>query len=229
MQIIDEYKGHDRMFIAVDCIIFGFDGKELKALLIKRSFEPGLGEWSLMGGFIAANESLDQGAGRILETLTGLQNIYMEQLCCFGEVERDPGGRVVSIAYFALIKINDSAQLLKENNAKWFNVREIPTMIFDHSKMIIMAKQRLQQIAATRPIGFELLPDKFTLPQLQNLYEEIYETTFDKRNFSRKIKALHVLKKLTTKEKLGSKKGAFYYRFDYKKYKKREKESLRFI
>jgi hypothetical protein len=118
---------------------------------------------------------------------------------------------------------------LQENNAKWFNVRDIPPMIFDHSEMIIMAKQRLQQIAATRPIGFELLPDRFTLPQLQNLYEEIYETTFDKRNFSRKIKALGVLKKLTTKEKLGSKKGAFYYRFDYKKYKKREKESLRFI
>lgn len=229
MQIIDEYKGHDRMLIAVDCIIFGFDGKELKALLIKRSFEPGLGEWSLMGGFIASNESLDQGAGRILENLTGLQNIYMEQLYCFGGVDRDPGGRVISIAYFALIKINNSAQLLQENNAKWFNVRDIPPMIFDHSEMIIMAKQRLQQIAATRPIGFELLPDRFTLPQLQNLYEEIYETTFDKRNFSRKIKALGVLKKLTTKEKLGSKKGAFYYRFDYKKYKKREKESLRFI
>lgn len=229
MSVITEYKVHDKILIAVDCIIFGFDGKDLKALLIKRNFEPGFGNWSLMGGFIKKEESVDEGAARILEDLTGLTNIYMEQLYCYGNVDRDPGGRVVSIAYFALIKINGAPVLMEENNAKWFDVREIPEMIFDHTKMITLAKERLRQNAARRPIGFELLPEKFTLPQLQNLYEDIYETTFDKRNFSRKILGLHILKKLTTKEKLHSKKGAFYYMFDYKKYKKLEDRSLKFI
>lgn len=230
MSIINEYKVHDRMLIAVDCIIFGFDGKDLKALLIKRSFEPGFGKWSLMGGFINTKESTDEGATRILEMLTGLTDIYMEQLYCFGEIDRDPGGRVVSIAYFALIKIDDHSQeLMKEHNAKWFNIRSIPSMIFDHKKMILMAKEQLHQKVAIHPIGFELLPEKFTLPQLQNLYEAIYETTFDKRNFSRKILALNILIKLTEKEKLYSKKGAFYYKFDYAKYKKLEHEGVKFI
>ena len=230
MSIITEYKVHHRMLIAVDCIILGFDGKDLKALLVKRGFEPGSGNWSLMGGFVKKEESVETAAFRILEVLTGITNIYLEQLYTFGEVERDPGGRVVSVAYFALIKIADySPELMKEHNAKWFNARHIPEMIFDHKKMILMAKDRLQQRVANHPIGFELLPHKFTLPQLQNLYEAIYETTFDKRNFSRKILALHILKKLEEKEKLFSKKGAFYYMFDYKKYKKLEQEGLKFI
>src|SRR5664279_865057 len=132
MKIINEYKVHDRMLLAVDCIIFGFDGKDLKALLVKRGFEPGLGKWSLMGGFVRTQESVHKGAARILEILTGLNDIYMEQLYCFGEVDRDPGGRVVSIAYFALIKIDDySQELIKEHNAKWFDTRRIPAMVFD--------------------------------------------------------------------------------------------------
>ena len=230
MSVITEYKVHDRMLIAVDCIILGFDGKILKTLLIKRGFEPGFGNWSLMGGFVKKEESVHAGAARILENLTGLINIYMEQLFCFGEVDRDPGGRVVSIAYFALIKIEDySAELMKRHNAKWFDSRHIPVMIFDHKKMISLAKERLRQRVANHPIGFELLPEKFTLPQLQNLYEAINETTFDKRNFSRKILALHILKKLDEKEKLLSKRGAFYYMFDYNKYKKLEQEGVKFI
>ncbi len=230
MNVINEYKVHDRMLIAVDCIIFGFDGKDLKALLIKRGFEPGLGKWSLMGGFVKAEESIDEGATRILEVLTGLTNIYMEQLYGFGEVDRDPGGRVISIAYFALIKIDDHSQMLmKEHNAKWFNIKRIPSMIFDHKKMLLMAKDRLREKVATHPIGFELLPEKFTLAQLQNLYEAIYEISFDKRNFLRKILSLDILKKLNEKEKFLSKRGSFYYTFDYKKYKKLEREGLKFI
>ena len=230
MSTITEYKVHDRMLIAVDCIILGFDGKNLRALLIKRGFEPGLGNWSLMGGFVKKEESVHAGAARILENLTGLINIYMEQLHCFGEVDRDPCARVVSIAYFALIKIGDySADLMKGHNAKWFDARHIPAMIFDHKKMILLAKERLRQKVANHPIGFELLPEKFTLPQLQNLYEAIYEIPFDTRNFSRKILALHILKKLEEKEKFLSRKGAFYYRFDYNKYKKLEQEGVKFI
>ena len=230
MSNINEYKIHDRMLIAVDCIIFGFDGKDLKALLIKRGFEPGLGKWSLMGGFVKSRESIHDGATRILEQLTGLTNIYMEQLYCFGDVDRDRADRVVSIAYFALIKLDDyKTELMKEHNAKWFNIRHIPAMIFDHKKMIMMAKESLRQKVATHPIGFELLPEKFTLAQLQNLYETIYETTFDKRNFLRKILSLDILKKLNEKEKFLSKRGSFYYMFDHAKYKKLEQEGLKFI
>jgi len=230
MSIITEYKVHDKMLIAVDCIILGFDGKDLKALLVKRGFQPELGNWSLMGGFVTKEESVDAAAFRVLEVLTGIKNIYLEQLYSFGGVNRDPGGRVVSIAYFALIKLDDyTPALMKEHNAKWFAAKRIPAMIFDHKKMILMAKERLRQKAANHPIGFELLPEKFTLPQLQNLYEAIYETSFDKRNFSRKILSLNILIKLDEKEKLLSKKGAFYYRFDYKKYKKLEHEGLKFI
>lgn len=135
MSVITEYKVHDKMLIAVDCIILGFDGKDLNALLIKRGFEPGYGNWSLMGGFVKREESVETAAFRILEVLTGITNIYLEQLYCFGEVNRDPGGRVVSIAYFALIKIDDySAELMKEHNAKWFDIRRIPPAIFDHKK-----------------------------------------------------------------------------------------------
>lgn len=230
MNVITEYKFHDRMLIAVDCIIFGFDGKALKALLIKRGFDPESGNWSLMGGFVKTDESVEDAAFRILEVLTGITNIYLEQLFSFGAPKRDPGGRVVSIAYFALIKIDDySDKLMKEHNAKWFDIKRIPPMIFDHKKMILMAKDRLRQKVANHPIGFELLPEKFTLPQLQNLYEAIYESTFDKRNFSRKILSLHILKKLDEKEKSFSKKGAFYYTFDHNKYKKLAREGLKFI
>lgn len=230
MSIINEYKEHDPLLIAVDCIIFGFDSEDLKVLLIKRAFEPGLGQWSLMGGFVAADESANEGAVRILENLTGLTEIYMEQLYCFADVDRDPGGRVVSVAYFALIKIDDySPELLKQHNAKWVSIKKIPPMIFDHKKMIEMAKERLRQKVAAYPIGFELLPDKFTLSQLQNLYEAIYETTFDKRNFLRKILSIGVLKKLEEKEKQGSKRGSFYYKFEHKKYQKLEKEGIKFI
>ena len=230
MSIINEYNVHDKMLIAVDCIIMGFDGKELKALLIKRGFEPQLGKWSLMGGFVKKEESVDAAAFRILETLTGLKDIYLEQLSAFGEVNRDPADRVVSMAYFALIKLNDySEQLMKTHNAKWFNIKQIPAMVFDHKKMITQAKERLQQKVANHPIGFELLPEKFTLPQLQNLYEAIYDMAFDKRNFSRKILSLNILKKLDEKEKLFSKRGAFYYMFDHVKYKKLEQEGLKFI
>ncbi|MBS1608943.1 MAG: NUDIX hydrolase, partial [Bacteroidetes bacterium] len=125
---IAQYKNHDRLLVAVDCIIFGFDGSHLKALLVKRGFEPGLGKWSLMGGFVDKDESVDEAASRILNTLTGLSDIYMEQLFCFGAVNRDPGGRVISITFFALIKIDDySEALMREHNAKWFSLNAVPS------------------------------------------------------------------------------------------------------
>lgn len=225
-----KYTSHDRILVAVDCIIFGFDGKELKALLIKRDFEPEKGKWSLMGGFVNKNESVSDAAKRILKQLTGLSDIYMEQLQCFGDVNRDTEGRVVSVAYFALININNYIdQLNYDHEARWFSFSEIPSLIFDHNIMVRIAKERLQQKVANHPIGFELLPHKFTLTQLQNLYEAIYESTLDRRNFTKKILSFGFLKKLDEKEKESSRKGAFYYTFEKDIYNTFESEGVKFI
>jgi ADP-ribose pyrophosphatase YjhB (NUDIX family) len=227
---INKYKSHDRILVAVDCIIFGFDGRQLQGLFIKRGFEPEKGKWSLMGGFVNKDENVDEAASRVLNELTGLSNIYMEQLYCFGDVGRDTAGRVVSVSYFALINIAEYSEQLQHNHeARWFALSKMPTLIFDHKQMVMKAKERLQQKVANHPIGFELLPEKFTLPQLQNLYEAIYEGPIDKRNFTRKILSLAILNKLNEKEKETSRKGAFYYVFDRSKYNKLEHEGMKFI
>ncbi|MGZ8536908.1 MAG: NUDIX hydrolase [Flavisolibacter sp.] len=228
--MIAEYKKHDQLLLSVDCIIFGFDGSKLKALFIHRGFEPEKGKWSLMGGFVNNDESIDDSAKRILHDLTGLENIYMEQLHCFGEVNRDKGGRVVSIAYFALIRSDKYSEVLMSRyKAEWFDLDDVPNLIFDHTRMLEMAKIRLQQKVLNHPIGFALLPNKFTLPQLQALYEAIHERELDKRNFSKKILSLQILKKLDKKDKLSSRKGAYYYEFDKKKYAELEETGMRFI
>jgi 8-oxo-dGTP diphosphatase len=227
---LNKYQSHDRILLAVDCIIFGFDGKQLRALFIKRGFEPEMGKWSLMGGFVGGDESADSAASRVLTQLTGLSNIYMEQLYCFSDVNRDAAGRVVSVAYFALINIADyNEQLQQGHEARWFSMDSIPDLIFDHLSMVKKALERLQQKVANHPIGFELLPEKFTLPQLQSLYEAIYGGPLDKRNFTRKIHSLHILNKLDEKEKESSRKGAYYYVFDRDKYGKLEHEGMKFI
>lgn len=215
------YHEHEKFHVAVDSIIFGYDedGRELKLLLLKRNFQPARGEWSLMGGFVTKNESIDDAAKRILNQLTGLTDVYMEQLYTFGEVERDPGARIISIAYFALIKINASdLELVKNHGATWIPISSMPGLIFDHEAMVERALKKLQIRARTQPIGFELLPDKFTIPQLQGLYEAIYNKALDKRNFRRKLLTMDLLEKQEEKEKESSRKGAWYYRFDQKKY-----------
>jgi len=227
---IGSYKNHQKILVAVDCIIFGFDGNQLKALLIKRGFEPEKGKWSLMGGFVGKKESADEAASRVLYHLTGMKNIYMEQLYTFSDINRDTAGRVISIAYFALININDySEQLQHRHEAKWFPLHRIPPLIFDHKKMVMKAKELLRQKVANHPIGFELLPPKFTLPQLQSLYEAIYETPLDKRNFTKKMLSLGILNKLNEKERASSRKGAFYYVFDSAKYGKLQVNGVKFI
>jgi hypothetical protein len=172
-----------------------------------------------MGGFVDENESLDKAAQRIVSQLTGLDDVYMEQLFAFGDINRDAGGRIISVAYFSLIKINDhDSELVKKHGASWIPVAELPELIFDHTDMVNRALRKLRIRARTQPIGFELLPEKFTIPQLQRLYEAIYQIPFDKRNFRRKLLAMGLLEKLDEKEKETSKKGAFYYRFNQKKY-----------
>jgi 8-oxo-dGTP diphosphatase len=227
---VDFYQQNPRIQIAVDCIIFGFDGSALKVLLIKRGFEPEFGKWSLMGGFLIRNETAEDAAIRVLCSLTGMKDVYMEQLHTFSALHRDPADRVISINYFALINIAVySEQMQRDHKAKWFPINEIPDLIFDHGMMISKAMELLRRKVADHPLGFELLPEKFTLPQLHGLYESIYETTLDKRNFQKKILSLGVLNRLNEKEKESSKKGAFLYVFDHVKYKRLHPNELRFL
>jgi ADP-ribose pyrophosphatase YjhB (NUDIX family) len=215
------YPDIERHLVAVDCIIFGYDTavKEIKLLLIKRSFEPAMGKWSLAGGFVNGDESLDEAASRILFNLTGLKDVYMEQSFTYGDIGRDPGARVISTAYFALIKIDDTDHHLKEKSgAHWRSIADLPLLIFDHRQMVDRALEELHCQVRVRPVGFELLPEKFTLVQLQELYEAIYQRKVDKRNFRKKIFSMNLLEKLPEKEKQTSRKGAFYYKFIPERY-----------
>jgi ADP-ribose pyrophosphatase YjhB (NUDIX family) len=183
-----------------------------------------------MGGFVEPGESMDEAANRILLNLTGLDKVYLEQLYAFGNPERDPLERTISVAYFALLDLNKyTIQLSDQFQAQWFPLKKIPKLIFDHHEMVKMAKAKLRYKASLHPILFELLPVKFTLPQLQSLFEEVYDTLFDKRNFSRKILSTGLLLKLAEKDKNSSKKGAFYYKLDKKHYKENFHNILRFI
>ncbi len=220
--MLEIYSKYPRYFNAVDCIIFGYDiaEKELKLLLIKRSFEPALGQWSLAGGFLQEKESLDDAASRVLHTLTGLSDVYMEQLYTYGETERDPGARVISTAYSALIGIHElDPEVRRKSGAHWRSLSNLPDLIFDHRKMVDRALGELVETVKVRPVGFELLPEKFTLVQLQNLYEAIHQRSIDKRNFRKKILSMELLEKQEEKEKVTSKKGAWYYRFNESKYR----------
>ncbi|MEQ8337173.1 MAG: NUDIX domain-containing protein [Cyclobacteriaceae bacterium] len=213
------YQKHVKALLAVDCIIFGFNQDNLKILLIKRDFEPEKGKWSLMGGFLRPDETLDEAASRILQKLTGLHDIYLDQLRSFSHPDRDPVDRTVSTAYYALINIEEhNKELTKKHSAEWFNIQDIPALIFDHNDMISQAINRLRYKASTEPIGFELLPEKFTMRQLQKLYEAILGQELDKRNFIKKILSLDVLIKLDEKDMTSSKKGSFLYKFDAEKY-----------
>lgn len=215
------YQNEVQFYVAVDCIILGFNNRELKVLLHKRKFEPLKNQWSLMGGFVRSGESLNEAAQRVLTDCTGIDNLFMEQVGAYGDVTRDLGERVISVAYYALVNLNDfNPDLLKEYNATWTRLSEIPQLIFDHEHMIKDTLSRLKRKAATRPVGFNLLPEKFTLPQLQNLYEAIYQTTLDKRNFRKKLNSMDILEKLEEKDKSSSKRGAFYYMFNKEKYDK---------
>jgi len=217
--MINLYDAQTKCLVALDSIIFGFDGEVLKILLVKRGIEETPKTWSLMGGWLRPDEDLDQAASRILKELTGLENIYLEQLSAFGAPDRDKISRTVSIVYFALINVVDYDDKISDSyEARWFALDDLPPLLFDHGDMIRMAIEKLRYKAAQHPIGFELLPEKFTIPQLQKLYEAIFNTTFDKRNFSRKFLSTGLLKKLNEKQRGHSKKGAYYYQVDLEKY-----------
>ncbi|MCY1018608.1 NUDIX hydrolase [Pyxidicoccus sp. MSG2] len=221
---------YPRPALTVDCVVFGQDEDDLKVLLIRRGVEPYAGRWALPGGFVRMEESLDAAARRELEEEAGIRPGHMEQLYTFGDPGRDPRGRVVTVAYFALVKLSDHTlhAATDAREAAWFSVWDAPKLAFDHADVLATALQRLKGKVRYQPIGFELLPPKFTLTQLQRLYEVILERQLDKRNFRKKILAMDLLEELDEVEQDVSHRAARLYRFDHKKYKQLEKAGFNF-
>lgn len=223
------YQNTDQFLISVDCIIFGFHNKELHVLLTRRPVEPMKNEWSLMGGFMEEGESLTEAAEKVLYRYTEQKDIYMEQVAAYGDVNRDSGGRVVSVAFYALVKTEQfNTSPAKKFDARWINLKEIPKLVFDHNKMVKDALMLLQYKVSTQPVAFHFFNNKFTLPALQDLYEAIYQMPLDKRNFRKKITTMEILDKLEEKDKFSSKRGAYYFIFNKHKYNKFIAEGKRF-
>lgn len=200
--------------LSVDCCIFGYEEEQLKILLFQRIIEPERGKWSLIGGWMFEDESAEDAALRVLTYSTGLKDIYLEQVGFFSKPDRDPGGNVVTLAFNALIKIEEyQNQLDKKYGATWFPVSEVPEMIFDHNEIFNASYEKLRLKASYDLIGRQLLPEKFTLTQLRKLYDAIYQKKFDPGNFRKKVLSLPLLERLDEKDMSESKKGAFYYTF----------------
>ena len=213
------YGEHSKVWLSVDCIIFGFDESKLKILIGKRQMDPGRGEWSLYGGFVNADEGVDEAAARTLYDLTGLRNLFMRQVGAFGKVDRDPGERVVSIAYYALINVKDyDDELRRQYGLEWMDVNAIPKLYSDHNEMVTKARKMMRQKLASEPVGFRLLPSLFTLTQLQKLYEAVNGEELDKRNFRKRIKEMDYIEKTELIDKSSSKRGAYLYRFNNRAY-----------
>ncbi len=211
---------YPRPALTVDCVVFGLDDEDLKVLLIERDLEPFAGTWAIPGGFVHVDETVEQAARRELEEETGLKNVYLEQLYTFSALDRDPRERVVTVAHYALANIHDHEvrAATDARNAAWFPVAELPTVAFDHEKILEVALKRLKGKVRYQPIGFELLPEKFTLTQLQRLYETILEKELDKRNFRRKVLSFGFVEETDEIQKDVAHRAARLYRFNEKKY-----------
>ena len=207
-----EYTEQEKHLVAVDCAIFGYEENELKLLLFHRALPPSLGEWSLVGGWVNGNESVEEAAIRVLQKITGLHDIFMEQVHVFSKPDRDPGGRVMTVLFNALINIEKyNKDLVREYGAHWWPLTDIPQLIFDHGEMAETAHRHLQAKASHGLLGLDLLPKEFTITQLRQLYNCIFLKEFDPGNFRKKILSLNVLKRLNKKDFSESKKGAYYY------------------
>ena len=202
------------LLVAVDCIIFGYAEQELKLLLFERWIEPDKDKLSLLGGWVNDDESVTEAAQRVLKLITGLGNLFMEMVDVFSEVDRDPGGRVISIAYYALMNIREpDKKIVEEHGAKWVSLNELPKLIFDHNEMVDKALAKLQNKASFDLIGEHMLPSMFTLSQLRKLYNAVFQVEFDPGNFRKKILSLKLLEQMNVKDYSESKKGAYFYRF----------------
>lgn len=223
---------HPRPALTVDCVVFGLDLEEadLRVLLIQRALEPFRGAWALPGGFVHVDETVDQAALRELREETGIDRVFLEQLYTFGRVDRDPRERVVSVAHYALVKLADHRihAATDAHDAAWFGIHDIPSLAFDHEEILELALQRIKGKVRYQPIGFELLPAKFTLTQLQRLYEILLGQTLDKRNFRRRILAMSILTELDEVEQGVSHRAARLYRFDEQRYRDKRRAGFHF-
>jgi 8-oxo-dGTP diphosphatase len=219
-----------RPALTVDAVVFGLDDEDLKVLLIRRDLEPFKGKWALPGGFVRVQESLEDAVRRELREETGVSQLFLEQLYTFGAVDRDPRERVVTIAYYALVKLSDHRIHAATDacDAAWFAVPEARNLAFDHERILALALERLKNKVRYQPIGFELLPPEFTLSQLQRLYETILEMPLDKRNFRKKILSMDFIVALDEVEKDVAHRAARLYRFDRKKYQQLQKRGFNF-
>jgi len=213
------YNEYSKVFVSVDCIIFGFDGSNLQVLIGKRQMDPGRGEWSLYGGFVGKNESLEDAANRVILDLTGMKGLYIRQVGAFGKVDRDPGERVISVAYCALINVVDYDDRLRvEHGLEWVSLKELPQLYSDHNTMINNAISQIRRRINHEPLSFKLLPNLFTLTQLQHVFEAVMGEEIDKRNFRKRIKDIDFIEKTELIDKVTSKRGAALYRFNKKAY-----------
>ena len=218
---------YPRPAVTTDCVIFGYDGKELKVLLIERGIEPFKGCWAFHGGFLNMDEDALAGARRELKEETGLEDAFIEQFHTFSEPGRDPRGRVITIAHYALVKIQEVEGGDDAAQARWFPIGEVPPLAFDHDRILRMAMSRLKEKIHFEPVGFELLPDVFTMPQLQNLYEAILEVHFDRRNFASKMLKLGILEDTGDRPAGASSRIPVSYRFNKEKYNELKAKGFR--
>lgn len=218
---------YPRPAMTTDCVIFGYDGKELKVLLIERGIEPFKGCWAFPGGFLNMDEDALAGARRELKEETGLEDAFIEQFHTFSEPGRDPRGRVITIAHYALVKIQEVEGGDDAAQARWFPIGEVPPLAFDHDRILRMAMSRLKERIHFEPVGFELLPDVFTMPQLQNLYESILEVHFDRRNFASKMLKLGILEDTGDRPAGASSRIPVSYRFNKEKYNELKAKGFR--
>jgi len=209
------YSEHSRFYVSVDVMIFGFDNKDLKLLIGRRKMNPGRGEWALYGGFVRPDESVDDAAKRTLYALTGLKDVYMRQAGAYGAVNRDPGARVISVAYFVLIDVKDYDERQQEMyDLQWFDVYHLPPLFSDHQQMVDKAMRMMRKRLSVEPMIINLLPELFTLTQFQTVYEAISGKVQDKRNFRKKIQEMDFIEKTDKVDKTMSKRGASLWRFN---------------
>lgn len=209
--------------LSVDCVIFGFDENKLKVLLIRSDLKKYLGQWSLLGDLVRPDEDLDDAAYRILKQRTGLKDVYLEQVHTFGKVSRHPGGRVISVAYCSLINIQHHKLRILDNELHWHDVEDVADLAFDHKQIFDTSYCRLQKRVQEHPLGLSLLPSKFSLRELQNLYEAILNVKMDRRNFRKKFFAMDFLVDMDEIEQNVPHRPGKLYKFDYVKYEKRKK------
>jgi len=213
------YSEHSKFYVSVDVMVFGFGNDGLKLLIGRRKMNPGIGQWALYGGFVRADESVDDAARRTVRELTGMDDLYMRQAGAYGAIDRDPGARVISVAYFALINVGDySEQKQEQYELSWFKVDELPPLYSDHELMVAKAIRMMRKRLSVEPMSMNLLPPLFTLTQFQKLYEAISGKPQDKRNFRKKVQEMDFIEKTDKIDKSMSKRGAYLWRFNAEAY-----------